>query len=122
MSQHPEEMSKIMGQLDDSTVNLGSGEPFDAGSLQETLKYIETIRPSSFWVVQMEDMGPVDANGYPVEKDASGQDALQMSMIYVYDDKGCYRANLEVIGDVKPDQLIKCVVHPLVSCRPRDAF
>lgn len=96
-----------MGELGDSSVthNLGSDEPFNVDHLQQTLKYVKNIHPGSFWVAQTEDMGPVDSSGYP-SSDAQG--ARNMSIIYVYDEKGCYRTTLEVIGDIKPDHLIRC--------------
>lgn len=97
MSQHPEEMDALltaMGDLDNSLKDIDvTGYDFNA--------LASTIKHESFWVLQLENMGMVDASGRTINDPASAnsiEGAQPAFVIYCYDGDNTYRATHHCVG------------------------
>jgi hypothetical protein len=106
MSNHPDDMAALMSQM-----SLTPEKPFDPKDMLGIHKFVKSIKANSLWVMQMENMGPVDGQGQPVDPESVSEEAQKTlqtcSMLYIYDEAGCYRITQEVIGNVTTERVLK---------------
>lgn len=95
MSQNPTEMENLMTAMS----SLDDTQEIDASSY-DFAALASTIKHESFWVLQLENLGPVDASGKPADTPTSqNADVIQPSfIIYCYDDRETYRVTHECVG------------------------
>lgn len=120
MSAHPDEMEKLLAQADaanvgDTNVDLTD---FDYASLGRTIVH------ESFWVIQIGNMGFVDAAGKPLDAEAARitPGATPTFVIYCYDDGESHRFMQDVNGLPTTEtilQFIRCAIAtPLPPHKP----
>lgn len=104
---HPEDMERMTTMIQKAeeatpAVNL---ESFDYAGLKKTIIH------ETFWVVQLDHIGTVDAQGKSIDpgKEATTPGARQMWEIYIYDEKSTFRAMHECKGLPTESDLLKCV-------------
>ncbi|KAF4608780.1 hypothetical protein EYR40_001127 [Pleurotus pulmonarius] len=109
MSTHPEEMEKLLTQADaakigDTNVDLAG---FDYASLGRTIAH------ESFWVIQIENMGFVDATGKPLDAEAARTTpgATPTFIIYCYDDGESHRFMQDVDGLPTTETILQLKQH-----------
>jgi hypothetical protein len=107
MEQNPSAMESMLSMMDEA--DKSSPRVDMANYNYSTLK--KTIKSESTWVVQLDHMGTVDANGRPVppEEALSTPGTRQIWVIYCYDDRGVFRAQHECRGLPSEDDLLECV-------------
>lgn len=106
MSQNPDEMEALLGAAGDLDSSLKDIDVtgYDFNALAPAIKH------ESFWVLQLESMGMVDASGKAITdtKNAHLIEGAQPSfIIYCYDDKNSYRATREFIGLPKSSSVLQ---------------
>lgn len=96
MSQNPSEMETLMGQVE--ATDIGKTD-VDFSSYEFT-SLASTIEHESFWVLQLESMGMVDAAGRAVDPSEghSSTGLRPIFMIYCYETNGMYRLTQETTG------------------------
>ncbi|KAF5387082.1 hypothetical protein D9615_001803 [Tricholomella constricta] len=120
MAQNPEEMDTVMKsmedlRLDDKDIDLSQ---YDFASLAPK------VRHESFWVLQLEHMGMVDASGRPVDpsKAHATAGARPTFMVYCYDDRRSFRMTQECNGiptSATVLQVLRCAIaKPLPPLMP----
>ncbi|RDB23978.1 hypothetical protein Hypma_008832 [Hypsizygus marmoreus] len=96
MSQHPDEMDALMASVKDLDLESKNVDfsTYDFPSLAPTIKH------ESFWVLQLEHLGMVDASGRPRDPAAAhtSSGVRHTFMIYCYDDQEQYRVTHECDG------------------------
>jgi hypothetical protein len=85
---------------------------FPANHVRQLAK---TIKPSSLWVFQMDDMKSLEEK---LERDLAATHSPRTGMrtvtiLYIYDEEGSYRVTRDIPGDITADHLIECVYHLL---------
>ncbi|PPR04978.1 hypothetical protein CVT24_010436 [Panaeolus cyanescens] len=107
MEENPSEMEKLYQQLHKLNV-----DPTDSDL--DSFNYSElksTIAHESFWVLQIEPMGYVDAAGKPVEDDSAihKPGVKPTFVLYCYDDAGKYRVTSDCVGLPSADLVLKTI-------------
>ncbi|TFK42924.1 hypothetical protein BDQ12DRAFT_696320 [Crucibulum laeve] len=121
MSQNPSEMEGLVSQMD--SLGVASDPNVDlTGYDFASLGY--NIKSESFWVLQLESMGMVDATGQSISPDAAHYSAgtRPVFMIYCYDERGRYRITHESI-DLPDSKIVlqsirRAIVKPALPLKP----
>ncbi|KAF8061481.1 hypothetical protein FPV67DRAFT_281733 [Lyophyllum atratum] len=120
MSKNPDEMETLIK----STENLDLDKKDEDLSRYDFASLAPKIRHESFWVLQLEHMGTVDASGRPLSSSAAHNTpgSRPTFMIYCYDDRESFRLTQEC--DTLPTSatvlqvLRRVIAKPLPPLRP----
>lgn len=124
MTQNPSEMDALMGQMAATDINKTDVDlsTYGFASLAPTIEH------ESFWVVQLETMGMVDAAGRAVDpSEGHGSAGLRPTfMIYIYETSGKHRVMHETTGLPDSKTVLQAIrlaiakpIPPLKPCLPR---
>ena len=108
MMKHPEKMEKLVGEMQKLKTSTGVDlDKYDYESLKATVK------PQTIWVVQLERgpvLDPKTRQPLPLDDIPNTPGAVPTFTLYVYDEKGSFRATHDVEHLPQPADLLTYVL------------